>query len=123
MRRYGDWGGVHLLAVRHPLAVLPGVGRWFTGPGGPIGGGNDTLNKTGHGLVRGRHRVTFGACARHVSDLAEPDANWFVLLGGQDGWLGSVNATDQVGLWREGGAIRVPLRHAEEWPEVTRLAP
>jgi penicillin amidase len=125
LRRYRTWGSVHRLALRHPLAMLPVVGRWFAGPSLPMAGGNDTVNKTGHGLVRGRHRVTFGSCARHVSDLSDPDANWFVLLGGQDGWLGSANLIDQTRLWREGKAITVPLRHeaTRGWPHQTRLQP
>jgi len=125
LRRYGTWGEVHRLGLRHPLAMLPGVGRWFAGPSPPMPGGNDTVNKTGHGLVRGRHRVTFGSCARHVSNLADPDANWLVLLGGQDGWLGSVNLLDQLPLWREGRSIQVPLRHeaTRAWPHLTTLRP
>ena len=125
LRRFGTWGGVHRLALRHPLAALPGVGRWFSEPAAAIPGSNDTLNKTGHGPVYGRHRVTFGACARHLSDLSDPDANGFVLLGGQDGWLGSANAADQVGLWRAGETITVPLRPepARAWPHRTTLLP
>ena len=42
-----------------------------------------------------------GSMARHVSDLSDPDANWFVLLGGQDGWFGAENFADQV---RSGGS-------------------
>ncbi len=125
LRRYQTWGGVHRLELRHPLAALPGVGRWFKLAAHAAAGGNDTLNKTGHNPVRGRHSVTYGACARHVSDLAEPDSNWFVLLGGQDGWLGSDTATDQVTLWRAGQAIPVPLRAetARAAPHHTRLLP
>ncbi len=123
--RYRTWGGSHRLGLRHPLASLPGVGRWFATADRAASGGNDTLNKTGHGPVRGRHRVTYGACARHVSDLSEPDANWFVLQGGQDGWLGSANATDQAALWHDGQAIVVPLRPeaARAWPHHMRLLP
>jgi len=110
VRRHRDWGGAHRIALRHPLANLPGVGPWFALPHFPAAGSSDTINKTGHGLVTGRHRVTYGACARHLSDLSDPDANEFVLLGGQDGWLGSANAFDQVDLWQEGKTIRVKLR-------------
>ncbi|CAH2599834.1 Penicillin acylase family protein [Rhodovastum atsumiense] len=125
LRRHGTWGAVHRLALRHPLASLPLVGGRYAVPDFAAAGGNDTLNKTGHGLVRGRHRVTFGACARHVSDLADPNANGFVLLGGQDGWLGSANAADQVPLWRAGCYITVPLQPeaARAWPHHTRLLP
>jgi len=34
---------------------------------------------------------------------------FIVLLGGQDGWPGSSTALDQVGLWRRGGSIAVPM--------------
>lgn len=125
LRRYHRWGGVHRLELRHPLAALPGVGRWFRLDDHAAAGGNDTLNKTGHNPVRGRHSVTYGACARHMSDLADPNANWFVLLGGQDGWLGSDTATDQVALWQAGQAIPVPLQPdmARAGPHHTRLLP
>jgi penicillin amidase len=64
--------------------------------------------------------------ARHVSDMSDPDANWFVLWGGQDGWLGSAAFADQVPMWREGRMIRLPLRPgtvAAEFPHLTRLSP
>jgi penicillin G amidase len=64
--------------------------------------------------------------ARFVADLGDPDANWFVLFGGQDGWLGSAAFADQVPLWREGRLIRLPLRPETvdaEFPEVTALSP
>jgi len=123
--RWGTWGAVHRLTLRHPLAALPLLGRRYAMVSLAASGSNDTLNKTGHGLVRGRHRVTYGACARHISDLADPDLNYLVVLGGQDGWLGSVNAADQVALWRAGGAITVPLTAAaaHAWPHRTDLLP
>ncbi len=125
LRRLRTWGRAHRMSVRDPLAALPVVGHWFAAPEFGAAGGNETVNKTGHKPVRGRHRVTYGASARHVSDLADPDANWFVLLGGQDGWPGSANFTDQIALWRAGEAIRVPLRHdaTRSWPHRTVLDP
>jgi penicillin amidase len=125
LRRFGSWGAAHRLALRHPFAALPLVGRRYRLPDLPAAGGNDTLNKTGHPPVAGRHRVTYGAGARHVSDLADPDANWFVLLGGQDGWLGSANAADQVALWQRGEYLQVPLEAGptRAWPHETVLTP
>ena len=38
------------------------------------------------------------------------DRNWFVVLGGQDGWLNSSAFLDQVPLWLEGEYIEMPLR-------------
>jgi penicillin amidase len=109
-RTWRDWGGVHRYRPGHHFSALPVLGRRFRADAFPAPGGDDTLHKTGHGFVTKPHFVRFGACARHVSDMADPDANYFVLLGGQDGWLGSANFYDQVPLWREGGYVAVPLQ-------------
>ena len=66
--------------------------------------------KTAHSSTDQRHFTRYGSQARHLSDLADMDENYFVLLGGQDGWLGSANFIDQMTLWQDGGYIRVPLR-------------
>jgi penicillin amidase len=91
-----------------------------------VDGSNETVMKTGFGFSGGRHSVKFGANARHISDLADLDENYFVLLGGQDGWLGSTTFLDQLPLWRNNESIRVPLRPetiAAEFPYLTVLAP
>ncbi|MCX8132600.1 MAG: penicillin acylase family protein [Roseococcus sp.] len=120
------WGDLHRLRAAHWLVNLPLVGGRFVFGDFPVGGSRETPMKTSHGLIAGRHTVTFGAMARHVSDLSDPDANWFVLWGGQDGWLGSAAFADQVPMWREGRMIRLPLRPgtvAAEFPHLTRLMP
>jgi penicillin amidase len=109
-RKYRIWGAMHRYRPAHHFGALPVLGRRFRATAFPAPGGDDTLHKTGHGLVRKPHDVSFGACARHISDLADVDANRFVLLGGQDGWFGSQNALDQVELWRRGEYITVPMR-------------
>ncbi len=108
--RHPNWGEMHRLRLGHVLARLPIVGKRFLIGDFPSGGSRQTPMKMSHGLVRDRHSVVFGSMARHISDLADPDAHWFVLLGGQDGWLGSKQFADQVQLWRERRYIRVPLR-------------
>ncbi len=123
-RRWGSWGEVHRYRPAHHFSALPVLGRRFRGIAFPAPGGDDTLHKSGHGFVTKPHYVRFGACARHISDLADPDANFFVLLGGQDGWLGSANFDDQVALWRQGEYVQVPLLAnsiAERFPLVTVL--
>ncbi len=42
--------------------------------------------------------------------LSDLDENYFVLLGGQDGWFRSSTFTSQMPLWLEGGYVQVPLR-------------
>jgi penicillin amidase len=92
----------------------------------PASGGADTLLKTAHKLTHRRHAATYGSMARHISDLSDLDRNYFVLLGGQDGWLGSTTSLDQVPLWQQGRYIMVPLRAETAraaYPHVTRLEP
>ncbi|WP_374448893.1 penicillin acylase family protein [Stella sp.] len=123
---YPAWGDVHRLRAAHWLVNLPVVGGRFVAGRWPVGGSRETPMKTSHGLVDGPHDATFGSMARHVSDMADPDANWFTLFGGQDGWLGSPAYADQIALWRTGRAIRVPLQAATvaaEFPHRTRLEP
>ena len=125
--RLGTWGEMHRLPHAHALVNLPVLGEAFFRYGDhPVGGSRETPMKTSHGLVTARHNTAFGSMARHVSDMSDPDANWFTLWGGQDGWLGSAAFADQVPLWLERRSIRVPLRPetvAADFPRVTRLAP
>jgi len=124
--RFATWGDMHRLTLHHPFGRLPLVGRRFRFADVPVGGSNETLMKTAHGYAAGRHAVRLGAVARHVSDLTDPDCNLFVLLGGQDGWLGSTTFFDQFPLWREGRYIRVPMSAeaiARDFPHEVVLAP
>jgi len=125
--RLGNWGEVHRLRAAHWLVNLPVVGGRFVYADYPTGGSRETPMKTSHGLLGDAPRAAnFGSMARHVSDMSDPDANWFTLWGGQDGWLGSAAFMDQVPLWREGRSVRVPLRAetvAREFPRLTRLVP
>ncbi len=125
LRRRRNWGGIHRMRLHHQLAAVPLLGRRFRYTDTASPGGNDTLDKTGHGPARGRHGVTYGASARFLADMAEPDANKLVLLGGQDGWLGSSTFLDQAALWQAGRYIDIPLRPepARAWPHHTVLRP
>jgi penicillin amidase len=125
LKRYRGWGGMHRMRLRHHLGSAPLLGGRFTYAEWASPGGNDTLNKTGHPPARGSHAVSYGASARFLADLAEPDANRVVLLGGQDGWPGSTTFLDQATLWREGASIALPLQPeaARDWPHHTVLTP
>ena len=121
LRRWRNWGTVHHLRMEHQFAGLPVVGRRFRFGEWAAPGGKETLQKTAHPPVSGRHRVSYGASARFLADLAVPDENRVVLLGGQDGWLGSANFLDQAGLWRAGEYVTLPLgpEQARQWPQHT----
>jgi penicillin amidase len=123
---FANWGEMHRLGLAHPLSFLPLVGSRFRFADHPIGGSTDTLMKTAHGAVEGRHFARYGSNARHISDLSDPDENYFVLLGGQDGWINAANFLDQVPLWLKGDYVRMPLRLKtvkERFPHVIELGP
>ncbi len=124
--RRAAWGGVHRLQLGHPLALIPLIGRAYCVADLPAAGSSETLLKTAHPLTDKRHASRYGSSARHISDLADPDRNYFVLLGGQDGWLGSTTSADQIALWQRGDYVRVPLTPeavAAAFPYRTELAP
>jgi penicillin amidase len=82
--------------------------------------------KTAHSTTSERHGTRYGSNARHISDMGDADANYFVLLGGQDGWLNSETFRDQVELWLAGDYVRMPLSLdivRREFPLKTELTP
>jgi penicillin G amidase len=117
LRRFRTWGGMHRLEPHHPLAAIPLLGWWFRFGDWDAAGSSDTLMKTASALTARRHHASLASTARHIADLGDMDANWFALLGGQDGWLGSTTLLDQTRLWRDGAYIQVPLR-----PETVRVS-
>ena len=126
LRRTGRWGALHRLRPMHPFGHVPVIGRWFRTVDWPADGSIDTVCQTAHPHTVRRHATPFGAVSRFVCDLADPDDNRFVLLGGQDGWLGSSTFADQLPLWRDGALIRLPLTPdavAESFPHETVLTP
>ena len=104
------WGDAHRLVVQHPFARIPFVRSRYQVADLPANGGSQTILKTAHAPVRGRHESFFGAQARFVADLSHPDENYFVLLGGQDGWINAEQYADQVSLFRNGQLVRIPLQ-------------
>jgi penicillin G amidase len=109
------WGARHRLRLSHSLGMIPVVGRRYRLPDFPASGTSETLMATAHGLTNKRHHARYGSVARHISDMSDPDANYFVLLGGQDGWFDSSAFADQVALWRRGDYATLPLK-----PETVR---
>lgn len=124
--RFATWGDMHRLRAAHLLVNAPLIGSSFVVADLPAGGSRETVMKTAHDLVNGRHDARYGSQSRHISDMADPDANWFLLFGGQDGWLGSTAYADQLPMWQRREYIRVPLRPdtiAREFPRAMSLRP
>lgn len=110
---FANWADMHRLSLAHPLANVPLIGGRYEFAEAGVGGSSDTLMKTAHRSTAERHTVNYGSNARHISDMTDPDENYFVLLGGQDGWFNSTTILDQWKLWRRGDYVRVPLTLAE----------
>jgi len=105
-----SWGDVHRLQLGYMLSRLPIIGSGFDVLDVPVGGSTTTLMKTATSFTDQRHGASYGAVARHISDMSDLDENYFALLGGQDGWVNSASSADQVPLWLGGEFMRLPLR-------------
>ena len=110
LRRFCDWGDMHRLGLAHPLAFLPLIGKRFRFADHPAAGTTEALMKTAHPSTNKRHFASYGSNARHISDLSDMDRNYFLLLGGQDGWINSSTFQDQVSAWLSGDYIQIPMR-------------
>ena len=110
---FANWGEMHRLSLAHPLSNVPLIGGRYAFAEAGVGGSSETLMKTAHQASGERHSVNYGSNARHISDMTDADENYFVLLGGQDGWFNSTTILDQWELWRRGEYVRVPLTLAE----------
>lgn len=109
LERYGTWGKMHRLPIKHLLGAIPLLGRRYRFRDLATSGSSHTVYKTAHALEATRHNTRYGTQARHISDLSDPDANWFVLLGGQDGWFNNSTFADQIDPFMKGELIQVPL--------------
>lgn len=124
--KFANWGDMHHVRAQSILARLPILGRRFRVAEFRSGGSRETVMKAAHGLVRKRHAASYGSQSRFIADMSDPDASWFVLFGGQDGWLGSGNYADQLTLWRRGEYVQMPLSEAKvraRFPRVLVLEP
>jgi penicillin amidase len=108
--KYATWGEMHRMVVQGQFAAIPLIGGRYVFEDLPAAGSSETVLKTDHEISAERHPTRYGAQARHVSDLSDPDANWFVLLGGNDGWFNSSTFRDQVDAFQNGQSFKVPLK-------------
>lgn len=116
---YPNWGSFTRQSQSTLFGMIPFIGSRFRLEDYPVSGGSDTLNKYGRPFSLKRENVTYGASARHISDLSSLDENYFVLHGGQDSWMLNENLADQTKLWREGKYIKIPLSMSRVREEFT----
>lgn len=103
------WGERHRLVLQHPIGAVPLLGRSYVFQDLPWPGSTTTVMKAVHPVSAGAARTVFGANARILFDMGTADDNRFVILGGQDGWMGSDRLLDQAPLFAEGRSIPLPL--------------
>jgi len=103
------WGRVHKIDVSHPFSNIPVIGKSYRHYKEGYPGTSNTVFKASHGY-NGDYSVSFGANLRVIFDLVDDDENYAVLLGGEDGYLGSSNFADQIPTWVNGGYYKVPFR-------------
>jgi penicillin amidase len=109
------WGDVHELRLAHPLGAVPVVGSGYVFDRLRYEGSTTVVAKAAHAVADAEHTVRFGANARLLVDMGTLDVNRVVLLGGQDGWIGSDRMLDMVPLWT--GEHFVPLPLSEDGQE------
>ena len=103
------WGKVHQIEAAHPLSNVPVLGDSYRYYRAGYPGSSNTVFKAAHGY-NGDYKVTFGANLRVIFDMNDEDENYAVLLGGQDGYLGSKTFADQIPTWIDGEYYKVPFR-------------
>lgn len=106
LKRFGEY---HTLKLGHPFQNLPLVGKRFQHRELEFPGGNETVMKAAFQAGAESGPVTYGAVSRHISLMSDPDHNEFIMLGGNDGWVGSSALSSQVDRWLSGKTIHLPL--------------
>jgi penicillin amidase len=122
--RTAQWGDVHVARFEHPVfSHIPLLADWAAVETA-TDGGNDTLNRGAMWL--GRSQAPFqhrhGAGLRVVIDMADPEASRFVIATGQSGNPLSPHYRDLIGIWRDGGALR--MKKTQNGPgDVLKIVP
>ncbi|MEM7646227.1 MAG: penicillin acylase family protein, partial [Pseudomonadota bacterium] len=87
LEKFKNWGEMHVQVMQSPLGMVPYLGGRFKLFEYPADGGATTLNKSAFSAGFNKREVNFGAQTRHISLMSELNENYFVMLGGNDGWL------------------------------------
>ncbi len=106
---FGNWGSMHRHSASYTIGSAPLIGSRYRISEIPAEGSSTTVYKSAHQITDEKHVTRYGSNSRHISVMNDPDENYFLLLGGQDGRYRSSNAADQLELWQEGEYVKVPL--------------
>ena len=99
-----QWKKVHSLEHKHPLGIIPVIGKWFSIGPMAVNGGRETINNLDFNLdSSGLYKVVYGPALRRVIDFGNPAAAMSVNPTGQSGYFLNPHYSDQAKMFAEGG--------------------
>ncbi len=99
-----QWKKVHSIEHKHPLGILPIVGKWFNVGPIAVNGGKETINNFDFNLdSSGLYKVLYGPALRRIIDFGNPSAAMSVNPTGQSGFFMNDHYKDQAMMFAEGG--------------------
>lgn len=99
-----QWKKVHTLEHKHPLGIIPVLGKFFNVGPIPLMGGRETINNLDFNLdSSGLYKVVYGPALRRVIDFGNPAAAMSVNPTGQSGYFMNPHYDDQALLFAQGG--------------------
>lgn len=97
-----QWGRLHYLEIRSPLARIPGLGRLWRPVSYPVGGDGYSVNQAEVGPHLPPDPVHTIASCRMIVDVGRWDNSLSALPGGQSAHLASDHYQDSVKDWLHG---------------------
>jgi penicillin amidase len=108
------WSQVHTLEHKHPLGILPVVGKFFNVGPFPVPGGRETINNLDFTVdSTGNYKVTYGPALRRIVDFGDLQNARSVLPTGQSGYFLSKHYADQARIFAEGGSRPERMNRAD----------
>ncbi|MFN8353001.1 MAG: penicillin acylase family protein [Spirosomataceae bacterium] len=113
-----EWRKVHTLTHKHPLNVVPVIGKYFNVGPLEVPGGRETLNNLDFGMdVFGKYDVKYGPALRRIIDFGMPNNATSVNPTGQSGYFLSKHYDDQAKLFAE-SQVRTELMNKADIEKV-----
>lgn len=97
-----QWGKLHKINLRHPLSIIPGLGRSWKSRLMPAGGDGYTVNQADVKMQFPPETVGVIASCRMLIDVGKWDNSLAVLAGGQSGHPASDHYRDGLADWENG---------------------
>ena len=111
--RLWEWGKLHRLQFKHPMAVNLLLNWFLNSPGGSAGGDTDTVFQTAFNPQKPYDAEAWCPSFRQVVELSEEQSYRSILPTGQSGHPASRNYMDQFHMWCAGEMRRgfAKVRH------------